>query len=142
MKRIPEGSAPDFKNKSWTIAAEVNIPKGGADGVIATIGGRFGGWTLLLQGKPLFTYAVSNQPKYKWKVQAAQPLPPGDHIVRVAFKYDGGGIGRGVTATEKMPFRFSGTLNKFVVVLEPHNLSPEEQQRLHDALAKAMMAVQ
>jgi arylsulfatase len=185
MKRIPEGSAPDFKNKSWTIAAEVNVPNGGAEGVIATIGGRFGGWALLLlQGKPLFAYACSNQPKYKWKVQAAQPLPPGNHIVRVAFKYDGGGIGRGATATllvderpagelkiprtipirfsldetfdvgedtgtpviedyaEKMPFRFTGTLQKFVVVLEPHNLSPEEQKRLHDALARAMMAVQ
>jgi len=185
MKRIPEGSAPDFKNKSWTIAAEVNIPNGGAEGVLATIGGRFGGWALLLlQGKPVFAYTCSNQPKYKWKVQAAQPLPPGDHIVRVAFKYDGGGIGRGATATllvdekpagelkipqtipirfsldetfdvgedtgtpviedyaEKMPFRFTGTLNKFVVVLDPSSLSPEEQKRLHDALAKVMMSVQ
>jgi hypothetical protein len=37
--RIPEGSAPDFKNKSWTIAAEVDMPTGGASGVLATIGG-------------------------------------------------------------------------------------------------------
>jgi len=43
---------------------------------------------------------------------------------------------------EKMPFRFTGTLNKFVVVLEPSSLSPEEQKRLHDALAKVMMSVQ
>ena len=27
MIRIPEGSAPDFKNKSWTIAAEVAVPQ-------------------------------------------------------------------------------------------------------------------
>jgi hypothetical protein len=31
MIRIPEGSAPDFKNKSWTVAAEVTIPEGGAN---------------------------------------------------------------------------------------------------------------
>jgi arylsulfatase len=185
MKRIPEGSAPDFKNKSWTIAAEVDIPKAGAEGVIATIGGRFGGWVLLLQGsKPLFAYALSNQPNHKFKIQAAQALSPGNHVLRVVFKYDGGGIGKGATATllvdekpagevkipqtlavrisldetfdvgedtgtpvleeyaEKMPFRFTGTLNKFAVVLEPHSLSPEEQKRLHDQLAKAMMAVQ
>ena len=43
---------------------------------------------------------------------------------------------------EKMPFRFTGTLNKFAVVLDPHSLTPEEQKRLHDQLAKAMMAVQ
>jgi arylsulfatase len=36
MIRIPEGSAPNFKNKSWTIAAEVTIPQGGASGVLAT----------------------------------------------------------------------------------------------------------
>jgi arylsulfatase len=185
MKRIPEGSAPDFKNKSWTIAAEVDIPKGGANGVIATIGGRFGGWVLLLhESKPLFAYALSNQPNHKFKIQAAQALSPGNHVLRVVFKYDGGGIGKGATATllvdeksagevkipqtiavrfsldetfdvgedtgtpvleeyaEKMPFRFTGTLNKFAVVLEPHSLSPEEQKRLHDQLAKAMMAVQ
>jgi arylsulfatase len=41
MVRIPEGSAPDFKNKSWTIAAEVAIPDSGASGVLATNGGTF-----------------------------------------------------------------------------------------------------
>ncbi|MDL2400714.1 arylsulfatase [Rhizobium mayense] len=39
MIRIPEGSSPDFKNKSWTAAAEVTIPDGGANGVLGTIGG-------------------------------------------------------------------------------------------------------
>jgi arylsulfatase len=53
MIRIPEGSAPDFKNKSWTAAAEVTVPEGGANGVLGTIGGRYGGWALLMQdGKP------------------------------------------------------------------------------------------
>jgi hypothetical protein len=43
---------------------------------------------------------------------------------------------------DKMPFRFSGTLTKFVAVLEPHKLSEDEQRRLHEELAKALMAVQ
>jgi arylsulfatase len=42
----------------------------------------------------------------------------------------------------KMPFRFTGTLNRFVTVLEPLKLTNEEQRRLHDELAKALMAVQ
>jgi arylsulfatase len=185
MKRIPEGSAPDFKNKSWTIAAEVTIPEGGADGVIATIGGRFAGWALLLlDRKPTFAYALSNQAKHKFKVQSPQPLAPGNHVIRVIFTYDGGGIGKGATVkllidekpagetklpatipirfsldetfdvgedtgtpvledyADKMPFRFTGTLKKFVAVLEPHNLTEHEQQRLRDQLARAMMAVQ
>jgi arylsulfatase len=185
MTRIPEGSAPDFKNKSWTIAAEVTVPKDGAEGVIATIGGRFGGWVLLLlQGRPVFAYALSNQPDHKYKVQSDQALPPGEHVLRVKFEYEGGGIGKAATATllvdekpvghvripqtiavrfsldetfdvgsdtgtpvleeyaEKMPFSFTGTLKRFVTVLQPHQLSEHEQQRLHDQLAKAMMAVQ
>jgi arylsulfatase len=185
MIRIPEGSAPDFKNKSWTIAAEVTIPQGGANGVLATIGGRYGGWALLMDdGKPLFAYAYSNQPEHKYRVGGTQPLTAGNHIIRVKFAYDGGGIGKGATATlvvdekqvaegriaqtilgrfsldetfdvgqdigtpvleeyeAKMPYRFTGTLTKFVVVLEPQKLSEDEQRRLHEELAKAMMAVQ
>ena len=100
MIRIPEGSAPDFKNKSWTLAAEVTIPQGGASGVLGTIGGRYGGWVLMVQdSKPLFAYALSNQPDHKFKVAADQPLAPGNHVVRVKFDYDGGGIGKGATAT-------------------------------------------
>src|SRR5262249_24995368 len=48
MVRIPEGSTPDIKNKSYRISAEVEIPEGGANGVLATQGGRFGGWGLLV----------------------------------------------------------------------------------------------
>jgi arylsulfatase A-like enzyme len=100
MIRIPEGSAPDFKNKSWTVAAEVTIPQGGANGVLATIGGRYGGWALLMQdSKPLFAYAYSNQPDHKYRVASNQPLAAGNHVVRVKFAYDGGGIGKAATAT-------------------------------------------
>jgi hypothetical protein len=42
----------------------------------------------------------------------------------------------------KMPYRFTGTLKRFVVVLDPSKLSEDEQRRLHNELAKAMMAVQ
>lgn len=100
MVRIPEGSAPNFKNQSWTIAAEVAIPEGGASGVLATIGGRFGGWALLMQdGKPEFVYAASNQEQHKYRIASDQPVPPGNHVLRFRFKYDGGGIGKGATGT-------------------------------------------
>ena len=183
MVRIPEGSAPNFKNKSWAIAADVTVPDNGANGVLGTIGGRFGGWALLMNdGKPEFAYALSNQPEHKFRVASDQALPPGNHVVRFNFKYDGGGIGKGATGTlfvdgqqvaqgqipqtistrfsldetfdvgedtgtpvvedyvDKMPFAFTGTLNKFVVVLEPEKLTEEERQRLREAEAKAFMA--
>jgi arylsulfatase len=69
MIRIPEGSAPNFKNQSWAVAAEVNIPAKGAGGVLATIGGRYGGWVLLMfDGKPEFVYAYSNQAQHKFRI--------------------------------------------------------------------------
>src|SRR5262249_34989679 len=91
MIRIPERSSPDCKNKSGTIAAEMAIPQGDANGVLVTVGSRFGGWALLvMDGKPLFAYALSNQPDHKFKVASDQRLPAGNHIVRVKFDYDGG----------------------------------------------------
>ena len=45
---IPNSGAPSILNKSWTVTAEIEIPEGGAEGVIVTDGGRFGGYALLL----------------------------------------------------------------------------------------------
>jgi Sulfatase len=104
MIRIPEASAPDIKNKSFRIAADVDIPQDGADGVLVTQGGRFGGWGLLvLDRKPMFAYAFSNQDgdkypyqkKYKFRIAASEPLAPGKHAIAFDFAYDGGGIGKG-----------------------------------------------
>ncbi len=45
---IPVGNAPSILDKDYTITAEVTIPDGGAEGMIATMGGRFGGYGLFL----------------------------------------------------------------------------------------------
>jgi arylsulfatase len=98
--RIPEGSAPDLKNKSYTVTATVEIPQAGANGVLATQGGRFGGWGLLvIDSKPLFVHALSNQPEHKYKVASDKKLSPGKHTIEFEFKYDGGGIGKGGRGT-------------------------------------------
>lgn len=97
-KRIPEGVAPDIKNKSWSLTAEVEIPEGGAEGVIATLGGLFDGWALyLLEGKPVFHYNFGNMSRYD--IAGKDALSPGKHTIFFDFAYDGGGIGRGGTGT-------------------------------------------
>ena len=45
---IPVGNAPSILDKDYTITSEVTIPAGGAEGMIATMGGRFGGYGLFL----------------------------------------------------------------------------------------------
>jgi arylsulfatase len=57
---IPVGNAPSILNKDYTITAEVTIPSGGAEGVIATIGGRFGGYALMLS--PSASWLLSSKP--------------------------------------------------------------------------------
>jgi len=47
----------------------------------------------------MFAYALSNQDRHKWKVAGADRLAPGKRTLRVDFKYDGGGVGKGATAT-------------------------------------------
>ncbi|MFN7287460.1 MAG: arylsulfatase, partial [Verrucomicrobiota bacterium] len=65
LVRIPEGAAPDTKNKSWRIEADVVIPEGGAEGVILTHGGRFAGYALyLLDNKPVFCYNLAGVARY------------------------------------------------------------------------------
>ena len=98
MIRIPEGSAPDFKNGSYRIEAEVVIPEAGAEGLLITQGGRFGGLGLyVLDSKPVFHYNTAGVARYT--VAAKDKLKPGKHSISVDFEYDGGGFGKGGTAT-------------------------------------------
>jgi arylsulfatase A-like enzyme len=96
--RIPEGAAPDMKNKSFQIAANVEIPESGAEGILITQGGRFAGWGLyVLGGKPVFCYNLAGVQRYT--VSGKDKLPPGKHNVALDFKSDGPGLGKGGTAT-------------------------------------------
>ena len=98
MVRIPEGTAPDFKNRSYRITAEVEIPQTGAEGLLLTQGGRFGGLGLyVLDSKPVFHYNTAGVARYT--VAAKDKLKPGKHSIVVDFEYDGGGLAKGGTAT-------------------------------------------
>jgi arylsulfatase len=97
-KRIPEAAAADIKNKSWSLTADIDIPGGGAEGMIATLGGFSNGWALyLLKGRPVFHYTFGFLDHYN--IEAQQPLSAGHHTILFDFKYDGGGIGKGGTGT-------------------------------------------
>jgi len=96
--RIPEGSSPETKNRSFSIKADVEIPAKGADGMIITQGGLVGGWALYLdKGKPTFFYNTVNL--YHYTIASPQVLGPGKHTLVFDFKYDGGGMGKGAMGT-------------------------------------------
>jgi hypothetical protein len=88
----------NVKNRSHSITAEVEIPKGGANGVILAQAGRFGGWSLYLKdGKPMYAYNFLGLKMYK--VAATEALPAGHATIRYEFAYDGPGLGKGGTGT-------------------------------------------
>jgi arylsulfatase len=98
MDGMLENSFMNVKNRSMTITAEVEIPKGGANGVILTQGGRFGGWSLYMKdGKPIYTYNYLGLERFT--VASDSTVPAGAATVVLDFAYDGGGVGKGGMAT-------------------------------------------
>lgn len=122
MTGTPNGDAPSVLNASYTFKADVEIPDGGAEGVLVTQGGRFGGYGLyVVKNKPVFTWNLVDLKRVRWE---GPEMTPGKHVIEFDFKYDGlgpgtiafgnySGIGQGgtgtlkvdgnVVATEKMP---------------------------------------
>jgi len=99
---VPNSGAPSILNKSYTITAEVTIPEGGAEGMIVTDGGRFGGYGLFLskgefgmgRGKPVFLYNLLDLKRTTWE---GPELSAGKHTIVFDFKSDGPGLGKGGT---------------------------------------------
>jgi arylsulfatase A-like enzyme len=88
MTGLPQGDSPLLLNCSYTITGDIEVPEGGAEGMLVTSGGRFGGWGFyLLRGKPTFTWDLVDLKRQKW--QAPDALAPGKHTVEFDFKYDG-----------------------------------------------------
>ena len=98
MGRLSENSVVSIKNKSFSVTAEIDIPDGGANGVIIAQGGRFGGWTVYFRdGKATFVYNVLGINSYSTVAETA--MPAGTHQLRMEFAYDGGGLAKGGDVT-------------------------------------------
>jgi arylsulfatase A-like enzyme len=181
---IPIGNAPSLLNRDYTITAEITVPKGGAEGMIATLGGRFGGYGLyLLKGKPVFVYNLLNLKRYRWEGGVGgrdwlgDSLKPGKHTIVFDFKYNGPGFGKGGTGvlsvdgrelsrqtmehtipfimaidesfdvgvdtrtgvddSYKLPFRFTGKIDKLTFNVRPEQLTAADREVIKRALASA-----
>ena len=179
MVRIPEGGAPDLKNKSFGISAVVDIPEGGAEGLLMTQGGRFAGLGLyLLDGRPVFHYNLAGVERYT--VAGKDKVPPGRHVVTLDFNYDGGGVGKGGQATltvdgekvasehlpqtiayrmsldetldigedtgtpisedYKVPFKFTGELEKVTINITEEKLTEEQLEKYRQGRVRSAIA--
>jgi len=181
---IPVGNAPSILNRDYTITAEITVPKEGAEGMIATLGGRFGGYGLyLLKGKPVFVYNLLNLKRYRWEGGVGgqdwlgRSLKAGKHTIVFDFKYDGPGPGKGGTGvlsvdgkalsqqkidhsipflmaldesmdigmdtrtgvdeSYKLPFKFTGTIDKLTYQIGQEQLTAEQREDIARKLATA-----
>ncbi|MEI6195849.1 MAG: arylsulfatase, partial [Verrucomicrobiota bacterium] len=112
MIGLPQGDSPFLLDSSYTITAEIEVPEGGAEGMILTSGGRFAGYGFyLLKGKPVFLWNLIDLKRIKW--EGPDALTPGKHTLEFDFKYDGlgvatlafnnmSGLGRGGVGTLKV----------------------------------------
>jgi arylsulfatase len=100
VSAIQANASPNILNRSYRMTAEVEVPQGGASGMIVTQGGRFSGWGLYLrEGRPVFTMNLLGMERPKWEGAAA--LPPGRHTLVFDWQMapTGGPFGRGGTGT-------------------------------------------
>jgi hypothetical protein len=92
MIGLPQGDSPMILDASYTITADLEVPAGGAEGMILTSGGRFAGYGFyLLKGKPVFLWNLADLKRVKW--EGPEALAPGRHTLEFDFKYDGLGLG-------------------------------------------------
>ncbi|MBL9175168.1 MAG: arylsulfatase [Verrucomicrobiales bacterium] len=88
MVGLPQGDSPMLLNTSYTVTADITVPAGGAEGVMLTSGGRFGGYGFyLVQGRPVWCWNLVDLKRIKWEGKDA--LSPGRHTVEFDFHYDG-----------------------------------------------------
>ncbi len=94
MGRLSENSVLVIKNKSHAVTAQIEVPEGGAEGVIVAQGGAYAGWSLYLhEGRPTYCYNLFGLQRFK--ISGEQAVPAGEHQARMEFAYDGGGLGKG-----------------------------------------------
>jgi len=87
---VPWPSAAPILNSSFTITAELETA-GTADGVIAALGSKFGGWSFFVRdGIPVALMAASQLDGDQSRVAAKTRLPPGKAVLRYEFVSDGG----------------------------------------------------
>ncbi|GAA4917305.1 arylsulfatase [Streptomonospora salina] len=135
--RLTEETAPNVKNRSHTVTAWVEVPEGGADGVLVAQGGRFGGWSLYVH-EGCARYAYNYFGLQVHTVADDEPLSPGEHEVRVDFSYDGGGVGKGghasllVDGTRVAEGRVDGTIPYYFAFDETFDLGVDRLSPVTD----------
>ncbi len=121
VQNVASGMIPRIYNHSYTISADLEIPEGGAEGVIVAEADHMGGFALFVEdGKLKHTYSMVGVMEFRQ--ESEEPLPTGDVSVQLVFAADEAKPATGGEVTllvndkpvgsgrmeHTVPFRFSG----------------------------------
>jgi arylsulfatase A-like enzyme len=85
---VPTNAAPKLLNRPHSISVELDIPEGGADGVLFSMGGNDGGFALYVRDG-VFTYGYNYVAESFFHIRANTVLPGGHHVLSVEFEPTG-----------------------------------------------------
>ena len=123
MTGIMENAFVNVKGRSYSVTAEVEVPAGGASGVLIAQAGRFGGWSMYMKGgRAHYVYNYGGLERYTASSKAA--LTPGKHTLRYEFTYDGGAPGSGGTGRLLVNGQLAGEVR--VLKMMPYAFSADE----------------
>jgi arylsulfatase len=88
---VPEAAAPNIRNRSYTIAAEVNVETTDASGVLFSQGSRFGGHALYVKDSKL-KYVYNFVGELLQVIESDQPIPTGHVVLSATFETEGGSM--------------------------------------------------
>jgi len=97
--RLAETAAPNTKNKSHAISAQIVMPEKDGKGVIVAEGGQSAGFSFFVNEESKLVYYFNWFDEERTAITSTEPVPPGTSTVKVDFAYDGDGVGKGGSAT-------------------------------------------
>jgi arylsulfatase len=102
---VEANNAADVRNRSYSITAEVEIPKGGAEGVLLAHGSSFGGYTFFVNKDKKLQFSHNYLGLEEYKVISTDKLPEGKLTLRWQFQATGQPdfkAGKGAPGTGKL----------------------------------------
>jgi len=85
---VPGNATVNTINRPHSITAEVDVPEGGAEGVLLSYGGNEGGYSFYVHGGKLH-YAQNVVSAALLHVESTEPVPTGKHSLRFEFEPTG-----------------------------------------------------
>jgi len=85
---VPPNAGPRLLNRTHSITADVEIPEGGAEGVLTSFGGTDGGFSLFVKEGKL-QYIHNYVARDYLHVESTETVPAGSHKLRFEFEVTG-----------------------------------------------------